>query len=77
MAGGLAAIVLAAFAGATRLIAPSTVVVVAGAAFAALLLESLISRAFELPGWIDNDGVNLVATLVGSALTLAIASFLP
>lgn len=52
---------------------PSTAAVpVVAAAVVASLVEGIVSRAFEVTGWIDNHTVNLVATAVGAVTALVL-----
>jgi uncharacterized protein (TIGR00297 family) len=78
IAGALAAIVLAPAAAALALIETRAVALVAVAAFAASLIESGVAVTLERGGWLDNDGVNFVATALGGALAAAASVvFLP
>lgn len=43
---------------------------VAGAAVVASTLEGWVSAAAESRGWLDNDGVNFAATMMGAALAV-------
>lgn len=70
LAGSVAAIVLAAIAGATAMVDARAIVPVAGAAIAASVLEGTIATTLEARGWIDNNGVNLAASLVGAVLAV-------
>jgi len=76
LAGTVSAAVMALFAHTNGLIRAEDIIVVALAAVVASLIESFVSRALELRGWLDNDGVNLAATGTGALLAVGLHPFL-
>lgn len=70
-AGASAAMLVALMAGATGMIAPRAIIVIAICAVVASLLEGVIAITAETRGWIDNDGVNLISSIIGAALSAA------
>jgi uncharacterized protein (TIGR00297 family) len=70
MAGMLSSFVLSAAAAALALINARAVAIVALASVVASLLEGIFAVTLERRGWLDNDGVNFVATGLGAALAV-------
>jgi uncharacterized protein (TIGR00297 family) len=70
MAGMLSSFVLSAAAAALALINARAVAIVALASAVASLLEGIFAVTLERRGWLDNDGVNFVATGLGAALAV-------
>jgi uncharacterized protein (TIGR00297 family) len=70
MAGVLSSFVLSAAAAALALINVRAVAIVALASAVASLLEGIFAVTLERRGWLDNDGVNFVATGLGAALAV-------
>nr|PZN81765.1 MAG: hypothetical protein DIU54_16025 [Acidobacteriota bacterium] len=67
-----AAALLAAGASVLGAMSSTAAVPVVAAAVVASLVEGIVSRAFEVTGWIDNHTVNLVATAVGAVTALVL-----
>lgn len=66
MAGLAASLAIAALAAAFDLVAPDKVLLVTAAGLAGNLADSVLGAAFENRGKLDNESVNLLATLVGA-----------
>jgi uncharacterized protein (TIGR00297 family) len=70
MAGVLSSFALSSAAAALTLVDVRAVAIVAFASVIASLLESVVAVTFERRGWLDNDGVNFVATGLGAVLAV-------
>ncbi|MEO8483055.1 MAG: DUF92 domain-containing protein [Acidobacteriota bacterium] len=75
LAGAVSASLMAMFGGVSGLVSTSDVAAVAVAGTAAVLLDSVISRQLEIRGWLDNDGVNLLATAAAGLLGVGLHRF--
>ena len=73
LAGVAASLVVAALGAAVGLYPWLGVVSVAVAAFAGTTLESLAGATLERRGWLDNEAINFLNTLVGALVAMALA----
>lgn len=73
LSGSLAALALAATAGATAVVDARAVLPIAVAASVASALEGAIALTAEARGWIGNNGVNLAASVIGAVLALLLS----
>jgi uncharacterized protein (TIGR00297 family) len=75
LAGVTSVCAMAMCAGAMGLAPASKVPVIAIAAVGAVLLDSIIAGIFESRAWLDNDGVNLMATLAAALGAAGLGTF--
>jgi uncharacterized protein (TIGR00297 family) len=73
MAGLLGALALGATGAALGLISFSAVLLVAAAATAGALVESVLGATFEGPGILNNDMLNFLNTAIAAAVALALS----
>ncbi len=73
LAGVAASLAIAALGAAVGLYPPVGVVPVVVAAFAGTTLESVVGATIERRGWLDNEAVNFLNTLVGALAAMALA----
>lgn len=76
VAGIVAATVVASLGAGVGLYRPVAIGVVVLAAFLGSWLESVVGATIERAGWLDNEAVNFLNTLIGALLALGLAAFL-
>ncbi len=72
IAGLMAGISIAAVATAGGMILPGQLWVPVAAGFAGMMVDSLLGATLQRRGWISNQAVNLLSTLVAAALAVAV-----
>lgn len=77
LAGIGSAVAMAVCAGGTGLVRIPDIAVVTIAAVVAILLDSLMAGVLESGGWLDNDGVNLLATCAAAIAATGLRGLWP
>lgn len=77
LAGIAASLMIAALGAAVGLYPWMGVLAVAAAAFAGTTFESVVGATIERRGWLDNEALNFLNTLVGALAAMALALALP
>ncbi|HUJ94774.1 MAG TPA: DUF92 domain-containing protein [Terriglobales bacterium] len=73
VAGAIAALVLSVFCAALGIVRWKLSGIVAGAGVLGMLADSFLGATLERPGWLNNDAVNLLGTLIAALLAFFLA----
>jgi uncharacterized protein (TIGR00297 family) len=74
IAGLASGLVIAMIGSVGGMISPAQIWIPVAAGFAGMLIDSVLGATLQRRGWISNQGVNFVGTLVAAALAYAIAA---
>lgn len=72
LAGSAGAVTVTVVAAAALSLKPSQAAIIVLAAIAGFLIDSLLGAVFEMRGWLNNDAVNFLSTLVAAMLAAAL-----